>query len=80
MIKWMLENHKSSISCAELRKYLPIFATDDQKFIDEFLDNEQRELNERQPELDRIAEEAAAQQLILDQIAEQRAQEDEELR
>jgi succinate dehydrogenase flavin-adding protein (antitoxin of CptAB toxin-antitoxin module) len=60
MISWMMRNHHSSITCAELRKYIPIFKSDDQELIDDFLDEEQRQLNFRQPELDRL--EALAEQ------------------
>jgi hypothetical protein len=41
MGKWMLREHKSSISNEEFAKYLKVFKTLDQKLIDEFLDNEQ---------------------------------------
>jgi hypothetical protein len=39
---WLLLTHDSSITDKEFAKYLPIFATLDQKLIDEFLDEEQK--------------------------------------
>jgi hypothetical protein len=54
MVTWMLTNHQSSITNEEFDRYLKVFKTMDQKLIDKFLDDEQKELNERQPELERI--------------------------
>lgn len=46
MVTWMLTNHGSSITNEEFDRYLKVFKTMDQKLIDDFLDQEQRDINE----------------------------------
>jgi hypothetical protein len=61
MVTWMLINHGSSITNEEFDRYLKVFKTGDQTLIDKYLDDEQKELNERQPEIDRLEAEREAQ-------------------
>jgi hypothetical protein len=76
---WTMTYHDTSIHEPEFTKYLPIFRTLDQKFIDKYLDDEQKRLNAEDDERERIENEArvererlAAIQLVI------RAEQEEE--